>query len=138
MMYKTMPTMFLILLILISCGQGSMGLFFSLERVGAAEEESPPDSTITEESPPASTITEESPPAPTLTVGNTQLTVTWTEPLNDDGSAITEYHLRHREDGSDNWTVLNSGIGAHARSYTITELTNGAAYEVQVRAVNVL
>ena len=78
------------------------------------------------------------PAAPTLTAGNTQLTATWTEPLKDGGSAITEYHLQHREDGSGNWTVLDSGIGARARSYTITTLKNGAAYEVQVRAVNAL
>ncbi|MGI9255798.1 MAG: fibronectin type III domain-containing protein, partial [Salinispira sp.] len=74
------------------------------------------------------------PNAPTLTAGNGQLDVAWTEP-DDGGSAITAYHLRHSLDGGSNWSdILN--VDAPATSHTITGLTNGTEYDVQVRAVN--
>ncbi len=73
------------------------------------------------------------PTAPTLNVGNASLRVTWVAP-DDGGSAITGYHLRHSADGGTSWTPITSGITG--TSHTITGLTNGASYHVQVRAVN--
>ncbi len=80
--------------------------------------------------------------APTLVAGNEQLTVSWIDPAtwnwgwgeNNTDNDITTYHLRYREDGSEGWTEINSGITGV--SHTITELTNGLSYAVQVRAVN--
>ncbi len=74
------------------------------------------------------------PAAPTLEAGNEQLTVTWTAPTDTGGSAISSYHLRHREDGKGSWTELTSGITS--TNHVITGLTSGTSYEVQVRAVN--
>ncbi len=73
------------------------------------------------------------PTAPTLEAGNASLTVTWTAP-DDGGSAITGYYLRHSADGGTSWTEMSSGITG--TSHTITGLTNGASYHVQVRAAN--
>ncbi len=83
------------------------------------------------------------PPAmysPTLTAGSEQLTALWVDPTtwnwgeNNAGNAITAYNLRYGEVGSEGWTEIISGItGA---SHTITDLTNGVNYAVQVRAVN--
>ncbi len=73
------------------------------------------------------------PTAPTLEAGNASLRVTWTAP-DDGGSAITGYNLRHSADGGTPWTPITSGITG--TSHTITGLTNGASYHVQVRAVN--
>ncbi len=73
--------------------------------------------------------------APTLTVGNTQLSVAWSAPVDNGGSAITRYQLQYRTGGGA-WMPITSGIGT-STSHTITGLTNGDSYHVQVRAVNV-
>ena len=98
------------------------------------------------------------PGAPTITEvepGNTQLTVMWTAPV-DDGGGITDYEVRHctphatdsalncaadAADGTETDPALNPGnwsavVSADAdTSHEITNLTNGLAYYVQVRAV---
>ncbi len=80
-------------------------------------------------------ITPNAPAVPTLTVGNTQLTATWSAPTDTGGSAITRYELQYRKGSSGAWTLISSGIGTRT-NHTITGLTNGDSYEVQVRAVN--
>ena len=78
--------------------------------------------------------------APTLIEGSEQLTASWIDPTtwnwgeNNAGNDITSYNLRYGEVGSGNWTEITSGITGV--SHTITELTNGVNYAVQVRAVN--
>ncbi len=78
--------------------------------------------------------------APALVAGDGQLTASWAELAaiwnevnKKDGNAITAYNLRYGEFGSESWTEINTGI---TTSHTITELTNGMNYAVQVRAVN--
>ena len=88
------------------------------------------------------------PGAPTLTRGNTQLSVSWSAPTNS-GSAISDYDVQyceHKPNASQNandctkssgtWTEWNSSNTSTTRSATITGLTNGAEYYVQVRAQN--
>ena len=75
------------------------------------------------------------PTAPALTAGNAQLTASWTAPTNNGGSAITGYELQYRAAGTTPWTDISGITGA---SHTITGLTNGTFYEVQLRAVNVV
>ena len=82
------------------------------------------------------------PAAPTITgvtPGNTMLTVIWTAPASNGGSAVTGYEVRHKlssaQDIAENWTeVANTGDDL---SHTIGNLANGTSYDVQVRAVNV-
>ena len=81
------------------------------------------------------------PAAPTLTAGSGQLTAEWAAPTNTGGSAITDYDLRYREkpaspDEYDIWTEILGSSDSTATSATITGLTNGTEYEVQVRAEN--
>ena len=80
--------------------------------------------------------------APTLESGSEQLTASWVDPItwnwgwgdNNAVNDITTYHLRYRHMSSEGWTEITSGItGA---SHTITKLTNGVSYSVQVRAIN--
>ena len=82
----------------------------------------------------------QSPPAaPTIdsvSSGDTTLTLAWTAPAGATG--ITAYDVRHIETSADetaNWTVVDDTSGA--LEYTITGLTNGTEYDVQVRAVDV-
>ncbi|MGI9255903.1 MAG: BspA family leucine-rich repeat surface protein [Salinispira sp.] len=79
--------------------------------------------------------------APALIAGDEQLTASWAElaaiwnevSKKDGKNAITSYNLRYGESGSGIWIEINTGI---TTSHTITELTNGMNYAVQVRAVN--
>ncbi|MGI9255425.1 MAG: BspA family leucine-rich repeat surface protein [Salinispira sp.] len=74
------------------------------------------------------------PNAPTLTVGNAQLTATWTAP-DDGGSAITGYDVQYSSDSGSHWTPA-PGNPISGTSYTIPSLVSGTTYDVRVRAVN--
>ena len=66
--------------------------------------------------------------------GDTQVVLTWTDPGN---SSITRWKLR-RKDGNNawgSWTPIE-GSGASTTTHTVTQLTNGTAYQFRVRAVN--
>ena len=87
------------------------------------------------------------PGAPTIATqivpGDASLTVAWAAPINTGSSAITAYDLRYIETGaadkSDaNWTVVGdvSAAGSGSLQYTLSGLTGGTQYDVQVRAVN--
>ncbi len=73
----------------------------------------------------------------------TQITFSWTAPSDNGGAPITAYDLRHIETGaadkSDaNWTVKEDvwTTGSGPLQYSLTGLTGGTQYDVQVRAVN--
>ena len=87
-----------------------------------------------------------SPEAPTIittTPGIESLTITWSPPSNDGHSVITAYDLRYVETATDqtedsNWTVVKDvwTTGNGVLEYTLTELSSGTKYDLQVRAVN--
>jgi hypothetical protein len=80
---------------------------------------------------PAPIFTTPSAPAITsVTAGNTILTVVFTAPASDGGSAITGYEI------STNNGSTYSSAGSSPGSITVTGLTNGTIYQVVVRAVN--
>ena len=64
--------------------------------------------------------------------------VTWGAPADNGGSAIRRFEVLYRMSGEQggNWMTVDGG--ASATSYTITDLTNGVGYEIQVRAVNAI
>ena len=87
------------------------------------------------------------PGAPTIATpivpGDASLTVAWAAPINTGSSAITAYDLRHTQSSADemvdaNWTVVEDVWTTDSGSlqYTLTGLTGGTQYDVQVRAVN--
>ena len=84
----------------------------------------------------------DAPAAPTVTAPSatdlTRLTVSWTAPNNAGPSsrtAITDYDIRYRLQGSSVFTVLPDTIST-ATSATIPGLSPDTAYQVQVRAIN--
>ncbi|MYH69189.1 MAG: fibronectin type III domain-containing protein, partial [Gammaproteobacteria bacterium] len=81
--------------------------------------------------------TSSSPPAtpakPTVTAGNTYLSASWVAPA-DNGAAISDYDVRYKRTGASAWT--NHAFSGTGRSTSITGLTNGTRYEVQIKAHN--
>ena len=75
------------------------------------------------------------PGPPAVTTGNRTLTVRWSAPVDEGSAPITAYDLRHRPSGG-GWTIVDSAWTSGALRHTITDLSNGAQYEVQVRAVS--
>ena len=87
------------------------------------------------------------PGAPTITTpitaGTGSLTVAWSAPSDNGGAVVTAYDLRYIQTSADetadsNWTVLEDvwTTGPDPLEYTITGLTDGTQYDVQLRAVN--
>ena len=82
------------------------------------------------------------PAAPTIdsvSAGDASLTVAWTAPTGEAG--ITAYDVRHIKTSEDeavdaNWAVVDDAWTSGTLQYTVTGLTNGTEYDVQVRAVN--
>lgn len=75
------------------------------------------------------------PSAPTITgitPGNGQLSVAFTAPSSNGGSALTNY--KYSTDGGSTFTAVSPA--ATTSPIIITGLTNGTSYNVQIRAVN--
>lgn len=78
------------------------------------------------------------PSAPTalsVQAGNGQATLTWSEPASNGNSVITSYEVSFSSDGRRTWSAPLS-VPATSRTATVTNLTNGISYSVQVVAVN--
>ena len=77
-----------------------------------------------------------------ITAGANSLTLAWSAPDETGGPAIIAYDMRYIEsaatDKSDaNWTVVEDvWTGSGPLEYTLSGLTNGVQYDVQVRAVS--
>ena len=85
----------------------------------------------------------EAPGAPTLSYGDQSLSASWSAPA-DNGASITDYDVRYCInstgcDADSKWTALDdtgNNATSTATSASITGLTNGTSYQVQVRAGN--
>ncbi len=69
----------------------------------------------------------------TLSAGDASVEASWSAPADDGGSALTGYRLRWRT-GTEEWR--NADTADDVTAYTATGLTNGDAWEFQVRAVS--
>ena len=71
-----------------------------------------------------------------VTPGIRALTVTWSEPESNGGSAITSYDVRHKEDTGNKWTDVQRDDDDDSTMQVMEDLKSGETYDVQVRAVN--
>ena len=64
------------------------------------------------------------------------VTLSWSAPASDGGSAILRYQYRYQQSGRGftEWAPVPGG--ASATSYTVSDLENGTSYTFEVRAVN--
>lgn len=76
----------------------------------------------------------DAPDAPTglqVTHGNASADLSWTAPMSTGGQPVRGYKVRYSSDGGDNWTTKKFGV---ATTQTLSDLTNGTKYHVQVAA----
>ena len=73
-----------------------------------------------------------------LTTGDMSLRAAWNPPTSSGSSAIRRYELEYKRTTVAAWTPLAPGhsVSATATVRTISGLTNGSSYDVQVRACN--
>ena len=73
----------------------------------------------------------------TATPGSHQISLSWTAPASDGGSAITDYVIEYERtsDNDTGWTVFNDGVST-ATSTIVTGLTNNVSYDFRVSAKN--
>ena len=77
------------------------------------------------------------PGVPALTLGDAQLEVSWDAP-DANGAQITDYDVQYKlsSAGPNSWTEWNDSDTSTIIGATITGLSNGLSYDVQVRATN--
>ena len=80
--------------------------------------------------------TKPSAPALRATRGNARVTLAWTPPTSNGGSAITRYVLQRSTSPTSGWVNLSTTIPATTRSFTATGLLNGTRYYFRIAAVN--
>lgn len=80
------------------------------------------------------------PSAPTALSANTgtasgTVALSWTAPVNDGGSSVTDYKVEHKRHGLTTWTTFADGTST-TPSATVTGLTAGSVYDFRVSAIN--
>jgi len=86
----------------------------------------------------SSAITPGIPAAPTglaATGGNAQVSLTWTAPGNNGGSAITDYSVQFSSNSGSTWNTFSRTASTTA-SQVVTSLANGTAYVFRVAGIN--
>ncbi|MGA1362414.1 MAG: S8 family serine peptidase [Ilumatobacteraceae bacterium] len=102
-------------------------------RVRAVSEHGTGDAASTSVTPTAPTA----PAAPRLSYvspGYNTLSVYWSAPSSNGGSAVTGYVVEHSTNGGGTWA--RSSVAANIRMLQLTGLTGGTVHSVRVRAVN--
>jgi hypothetical protein len=80
------------------------------------------------------------PDAPTNVVGTTaagQIGVTWSAPISNGGSAITDYTVQYSSDSGSTWLTFTDSVSATA-SATVTGLADNTSYVFRVLAKNII
>jgi hypothetical protein len=79
-------------------------------------------------------------PASPTGVGSTDvsgsfISIAWTAPSNNGGSAISDYVVQFSSNNGSTWSTFSDGVST-ATSATVLDLTNATTYLFRVAAVN--
>ncbi|QQS22775.1 fibronectin type III domain-containing protein [bacterium] len=66
---------------------------------------------------------------------STSVALSWTAPVSNGGSSITDYIIEYKESAASTWSTFNDGTSTTA-SATVTGLSSGTAYNFRVKAAN--
>ncbi len=69
------------------------------------------------------------------TAGDTQVSLSWTAPASNGGSAITDYLVEYKLNSSGTWSIFTDGTSTSTTA-TVTGLTNDLLYNFRVSATN--
>ncbi len=69
-------------------------------------------------------------------ISETTVTLSWTAPVDNGGSAIINYNIEQSEDGGTTWNNSNP-VASITSPVTVTDLTSGQEYQFRVSATNV-
>src|SRR2546422_824320 len=67
---------------------------------------------------------------------SSQISLSWTAPTDNGGSAITGYKIEKSTDGGTTWSTLVANTGNTATTYSDTGLTHTTTYTYKVSAIN--
>lgn len=65
----------------------------------------------------------------------TQLNVSWTAPVNNGGSTITDYIVEYSSDAGTTYSIADDGV-SNSTSAVVSSLTPGTLYSIRVKAKN--
>ena len=71
------------------------------------------------------------------TTGVGQISVTWSAPISNGGSALTDYTVQYSSNSGGTWTTFADGVST-ATSTTVTGLSAGTSYTFRVLAKNAI
>lgn len=87
---------------------------------------------------PAASTAPGAPTGLTPTAGNTQVSLSWTAPVSNGGSAITDYLVEYKlASEPTTWTTFADGTSTNTTA-TVTSLSNGSSYNFRVSAINAI
>lgn len=66
---------------------------------------------------------------------NSQVQLSWSVPVNNGGTAITDYIIEQSNNAGTTWVLVPETVST-STTYTVTGLTNGSPYQFRVKAVN--
>lgn len=77
------------------------------------------------------------PTSVTPTRQNAQVSLTWTAPTNNGGSALTDYIIEYSSDSGSNWLTFSDSVST-STSAIVTGLSNGTGYIFRISAKNIV
>src|SRR2546426_734387 len=69
-------------------------------------------------------------------VASSQISLSWTAPADNGGSAVTGYKIERTTDGGTTWSILVANTGSTATTYSDTGLAHTTTYTYRVSAIN--
>ena len=68
--------------------------------------------------------------------GETEISLSWTVPVNDGGAAVSGYQIEHSADAGETWADLVADTETTTTTYTHTGLQPGSNHYYRIRAIN--